>query len=153
VYAQNYNPLGIGLLSILAAAVPIATLLYFIALHPHRDASGQRRIGISAPWAAFAGVVASFVIALAVMRMPVGAAVSAFVAGALNGAVGIVWIIVGAMLWYTLQLVRGTFEIVKNRSPTSRTIAACSACSSRFRLARSSKARVASERRSPSLER
>jgi lactate permease len=113
VYLQNYNPLGNGLLSIIAAAVPIGTLLYFIALHPHRDASGKRHIGISAPWAAFAGVIASFVIALVIMRMPVGAAISSFIAGALNGAVGIVWIIVGAMLLYTITLVSGKFEIVK----------------------------------------
>ena len=44
MYAQNYNPLGIGLLSTIAAAIPILTLLYFIALHPHRDASGNRHL-------------------------------------------------------------------------------------------------------------
>jgi lactate permease len=113
VYAQNYDPLGIGLLSTIAAAIPILTLLYFIALHPHRDASGNRHLGISAPRAAFAGVVAAFVIALIVMRMPPLAAVTAFLAGALNGAIGIVWIIVGAMLLYTMTLVSGKFEIVK----------------------------------------
>jgi lactate permease len=113
VYAQNYNPLGIGLLSTIAAAVPIVTLLYFIALHPHRDASGKRHLGISAPRAAFAGVVAAFIIALVVMRMPPLAALTSFIAGALNGAVGIVWIIVGAMLLYTITLVSGKFEIVK----------------------------------------
>jgi lactate permease len=113
VYAQNYNPLGIGILSLVAAAIPILTLLYFIALHPHRDESGQRHLGISAPRAAFAGVIAAFIIALLVMRMPPLAAVSAFVAGALNGAIGIVWIIVGAMLLYTITLVSGKFEIVK----------------------------------------
>ena len=74
MYLQNYNPLGVGLLSILVAAVPILTLLYFVALHPHRDAAGRRHLGISAPWAAFAGVVASFIVALLVMRMPPGAA-------------------------------------------------------------------------------
>ena len=113
MYAQNYDPLGLGLLSTIAAAVPIVTLLYFIAAHPHRDARGQRQRGVSAPWAAFAGVIASFVIALIVMRMPPGAAVSAFIAGALNGAIGIVWIIVGAMLLYTIALISGKFEIVK----------------------------------------
>jgi hypothetical protein len=42
MFLQNYNPTGIGLLSTLVAAVPILTLLYLIALHPHRDASGRR---------------------------------------------------------------------------------------------------------------
>jgi len=113
VYQQNYNPLGIGAVSIVAAAIPILTLLYFIALHPHRDESGRRHLGISAPRAALAGVIAAFLIALIVMRMPLLAAVSAFVAGALNGAIGIVWIIVGAMLLYTITLISGKFEIVK----------------------------------------
>ncbi|TME43965.1 MAG: hypothetical protein E6I75_00905 [Chloroflexi bacterium] len=113
MYQQNYNPLGIGAVSIVAAAIPILTLLYFIALHPHRDESGRRHLGISAPRAALAGVIAAFLIALIVMRMPLLAAVSAFVAGALNGAIGIVWIIVGAMLLYTITLISGKFEIVK----------------------------------------
>jgi lactate permease len=113
VYSQNYNPLGSPILSTLAAAVPILVLLYFIALHPHRDEQGNRHLGISAPWAAFSGVVAAFVIALLVMRMPVGAAISSFVAGFLNGFIGIIWIIVGAMLLYTMTLVTGKFEIVK----------------------------------------
>jgi lactate permease len=113
MYTQNYNPLGMALLSTLAAALPILVLLYFIAIHPHRDASGRRHLGISAPWAAFAGVLAAFVIALLVMRMPVGTAVSSFVSGVLNGFIGIIWIIIGAMLLYTITLISGKFEIVK----------------------------------------
>ncbi|MGI9148262.1 MAG: L-lactate permease [Chloroflexota bacterium] len=113
MYAQNYDPLGLRLLSTIAAAIPIVTLLYFIAVHPHRDARGGRQYGVSAPWAAFGGVIASFVIALVVMRMPPAASVSAFVAGALNDAIGIVWIIVGAMLLYTITLISGKFEVVK----------------------------------------
>ncbi|MDQ3809888.1 MAG: L-lactate permease, partial [Chloroflexota bacterium] len=113
MYFQNYNPLGNGFLSTLAAAVPILTLLYFIALHPRRDERGQRHLGISAPKAALAGVIAAFVIAIAVMRMPPLAAISSFVAGALNGFVGIIWIIIGAMLLYTITLVTGKFEVVK----------------------------------------
>jgi lactate permease len=113
VYSQNYNPLGNPFLSTLAAAVPILVLLYFIALHPHRDEHGVRHLGIPAPWAAFSGVVAAFVISLLVMRMPIAPAVSSFVAGFLNGFVGIIWIIIGAMLLYTMTLVTGKFEIVK----------------------------------------
>ena len=41
MYQQNYDPLGNVFLSTLVAAVPILTLLYFIALHPHRDAQGN----------------------------------------------------------------------------------------------------------------
>src|ERR1700694_6299451 len=80
VYSQNYDPFGNPVLSIVAAAVPIVTLLYFIALHPHRDEQGRRQLGISAPRAALCGVIAAFAISLLVMRMPLGTAVSSFAA-------------------------------------------------------------------------
>jgi len=54
VYQQNYDPFGNVFLSTLVAAVPILALLYFIALHPHRDKQGNRHLGISAPYAALA---------------------------------------------------------------------------------------------------
>jgi lactate permease len=37
MYQQNYDPAGNVVLSTILAAIPILTLLYFIALHPHRD--------------------------------------------------------------------------------------------------------------------
>ena len=113
MYQQNYDPLGNALLSTLAAAVPIVVLLYFIALHPHRDAAGNRHLGISAPLAAFYGVIAAFVVAVLVMRMPFLSALSAFALGALSGFVGIIWIVIAAMFLYTITLITGQFEIVK----------------------------------------
>src|SRR2546421_6506182 len=71
MYAQNYDPLGNVFLSTVMAAVPIAVLLYFIALHRHRDANGVVQLGIAAPYAAFYGVIAAFVIACVVFKMPV----------------------------------------------------------------------------------
>jgi lactate permease len=100
-------------LSTLVAAVPIAALLYFIALHPHRDKQGNRHLGISAPYAALCGVIAAFVVSCLAFHMPVGAAVSAFALGTLSGFVGIIWIVVAAMLLYTMTVVTGKFEIVK----------------------------------------
>src|SRR4249920_1976514 len=70
MFYQNYNPTGNVLLSTLLAAVPILVLLYFIALHPRRDSSGKKHLGVAAPYAAFAGVVAAFVISCVVFRMP-----------------------------------------------------------------------------------
>jgi len=49
VWHQVYDPFGNALLSTLVAAIPIGTLLYFIALHPHRDKQGVRHLGIGAP--------------------------------------------------------------------------------------------------------
>jgi lactate permease len=113
MYFQNYNPVGSVVLSTLLAAVPILVLLYLIALHPGRDQSGRRRLGIAAPYAAFGGVVAAFLISCAVFRMPVVSAVSAFALGTLSGFLGIIWIVVAAMFLYTMTVITGKFEIVK----------------------------------------
>jgi lactate permease len=113
MYQQNYNPTGNGVLSTLLAAVPILVLLYFIALHPHRDKAGRKHLGIAAPYAALCGVVAAFVIVCLVFAMPVTSAVSAFTLGILNGFIGIIWIILGAMFLYTMTVITGKFEIVK----------------------------------------
>jgi lactate permease len=113
MYLQSYDPFGNVFLSTLAAAVPIVVLLYFIALHPHRDQDGVRRLGISAPYAAFFGVIAAFVVSCLIFKMPVGSAVSAFVLGTLSGFLGIIWIVLAAMFLYTMTVISGQFEIVK----------------------------------------
>jgi lactate permease len=113
VYQQNYDPFGNVFLSTVTAAVPIAVLLYFIALHPHRDKHGQRHLGISAPYAAFCGVIAAFLVSCLAFRMPVTSAISAFVLGSLNGFIGIIWIVVAGMFLYTMTVVTGKFEVVK----------------------------------------
>jgi len=113
MYQQNYDALGNAALSTIVAAIPILVLLYFIALHPHRDESGVRHLGISAPYAAFFGVIAAFAISWLVFRMPVAAAVSAFALGTLSGFLGIIWIVLAAMFLYTMSVVTGKFEVVK----------------------------------------
>src|SRR5438270_7887274 len=113
MYHQTYNPTGNVALSTLIAAIPILTLLYFIALHPHRDQNGVRHLGISAPYAAFFGVIAAFLVTCIGFRMPVGSAVSAFVLGTLSGFLGIIWIVLAAMFLYTMTVITGKFEIVK----------------------------------------
>jgi lactate permease len=113
VYQQNYDPFGNVFLSTLVAAVPIVALLYAIALHPHRDKHGVRHLGISAPYAALCGVIAAFLVSCMAFHMPINTAVSAFLFGSLKGFINIIWIIVAAMLLYTMTLVSGKFEIVK----------------------------------------
>src|ERR1022692_1728453 len=113
MYHQNYNPLGNVALSTIVAAIPILTLLYFIALHPHRDKQGVRHRGISAPYAAFYGVVAAFLVSCVAFRMPFKSAVSAFAFGSMSGFLGIIWIVLGAMFLYTMTVITGKFEIVK----------------------------------------
>jgi lactate permease len=113
MYHQNYNPFGNAFLSTLVAAVPIAVLLYFIALHPHRDKRGVKHLGIAAPYAAFYGVLAAFVVSCLAFGMPLGSAVSAFALGSLSGFLGIIWIVLAAMFLYTMTVTTGKFEIVK----------------------------------------
>ena len=114
MYHQIYNPLGNAFASTIVAAIPIFTLLYFIALHPHRDAGGVRRLGISAPYAAFYGVVAAFLVVCIAFGMPLVSAGSAFLLGVLSGFLGIIWIVLAAMFLYTMTVVSGQFEIVKD---------------------------------------
>ncbi len=113
IYKQNYNPLSNVILSTIVAAIPILTLLYFIALHPHTDKQGVHHLGISAPYAAFYGVIAAFIISCLVFGMPFGSAFSAFAYGSLSGFLGIIWIVLGAMFLYTMTVITGKFEIVK----------------------------------------
>src|ERR1017187_10110629 len=113
MYQQNFNPLGSVLLSTIVAAIPILVLLYFIALHPHRDEQGVKHLGISAPFAAFYGVLAAFLVSCVVFRMPLVSAVSAFAYGSLSGFLGIIWIVLAAMFLYTMTVITGKFEIVK----------------------------------------
>src|SRR5436309_6695703 len=113
MYQQNYDPTGNVFLSTIVAAIPILTLLYFIALHRHRDAQGTVRLGISAPYAAFYGVIAAFLVSCIAFRMPLASAVSAFALGSLSGFLGIIWIVLAAMFLYTMTVVTGKFEIVK----------------------------------------
>ena len=113
MYQQTYDPLGNAFLSTIVAAIPILTLLYFIALHRHRDAQGNVHLGISAPYAAFFGVIAAFLVSCLAFKMPVTSAVSAFALGTLSGFLGIIWIVLAAMFLYTMSVVTGKFEIVK----------------------------------------
>jgi lactate permease len=113
VWHQVYNPFNNAFLSTLVAAIPICTLLYFIALHPHRDKQGMRHLGISAPYAAFYGVLAAFLVTTVGFGMPLKSAFSAFGFGVLSGFLAIIWIIVGAIFLYNITLISGKFEIVK----------------------------------------
>lgn len=113
IWHQVYNPFNNAIISTIVAAIPICTLLYFIALHPHRDKQGVRHLGISAPYAAFYGVIAAFLVTTLGFGMPLKSAFSAFGFGVLSGFLAIIWIIIGAIFLYNITLISGKFEIVK----------------------------------------
>jgi lactate permease len=113
-YVQNYDPTGMGWLSLLAAAVPVLTLLYLLALHPTKQSSGSIHKGIAAHKAAAIAVLVALLIALFVFKMPWQTAGMSMAYGAMYGLFPIGWIVVAAMFLYTITLVNGTFETVKN---------------------------------------
>ncbi|MEZ0266677.1 MAG: L-lactate permease, partial [Phycisphaerae bacterium] len=113
-YLQNYDPVGSPVLSTCLAAVPIVVLLYLLALHPVRRSDGSLHLGIAAHWAALASLIAAFVMAWWVFKMPAPTAAMSMVYGGLTGLFPIGWIVVSAMFLYTITLVSGTFETVKD---------------------------------------
>jgi lactate permease len=85
-WLQNFDPLDNTLLSTIAAAVPVFTLFYFLAV---------RR---TAAWlSAVFGFVAAVVVALAVFRMPAHMVAGAVGSGIVYGWFRIAWIVVAAV--------------------------------------------------------
>ena len=109
--STGYNPLGSVAVSTLAAAIPIVALLYFIALHPHRDSRGsppRHRRTVGGTLRRAHGLPGR---AAGLPHAP--ASTFRFCAGTLSGFLGIIWIILGAMFLYTMTVITGKFEIVK----------------------------------------
>jgi lactate permease len=102
-----YDPLGWPAASTLVALLPLAVLLGLLAF---AHASGLA--------AAVAGLATALVIAVAVVGMPIDAALAAALHGAAFGLFPIGWIIVAAMFLYRLSVEAGALEIMK-RSVTS----------------------------------
>ncbi len=100
-WVQTYNPLGSTVLSTIAAGMPIVVLL------------GLLIGGISAPRAAFFGLVAALVVATAAFKMPLTLAAAAATYGACYGLLPIGWIVLAAVFLYHLTIRTGQFEIVK----------------------------------------
>lgn len=102
VWLQNCDPLGNPLLSTLAAAIPVCTLFFFLAV---RRAPAWR--------SAIYALVAAAAVALLVFRMP-GAMVAGAVAdGMVFGWLRIGWVVVASVFVYDVSVESGQFEAVK----------------------------------------
>ncbi|OTA41916.1 MAG: hypothetical protein A6D92_02860, partial [Symbiobacterium thermophilum] len=112
-FLQTYDPLGSPLLSTLLAALPLLLLIYLLAAHPWHDREGRRQRGIGAPRAAFIASLVSLAMAVLVLDMPFPAAGASLVYGALSGLFPIGWVLVAAMFLYTLTVVTGQFDVVR----------------------------------------
>jgi lactate permease len=101
-WLQNFNPLGNTVLSTIAAAIPVCTLFFFLAV---------RRVPA---WrAAVYAFVAGLIIALGVFRMPAHMAVGAVAAGVVYGWFRVAWIVVAAVFVYEITVESKQFEIIK----------------------------------------
>ena len=101
-WLQNFDPLGNPWLSTLAAAVPVCTLFFFLAVR--RDPAWR---------AAVYAFVAAVAIALWVFHMPALMVAGAVADGLVFGWFRIAWIVVAAVFVYDISVESGQFEIVK----------------------------------------
>jgi lactate permease len=102
VWLQNFNPLGNTFLSTLAAAIPVCSLFYFLAV--------RRTVAWRAAVYAFLVAVA---VALFVFRMPALMVAGAVADGMVFGWFRIAWIVVAAVFVYDISVESGQFEIIK----------------------------------------
>ena len=102
-FTQNYTPIGNVYVSALIAAIPIAVILIMLGV-----------LRTKAHWAALAGLVSAFLLAVLFYRMPVGTALSAGLNGAAFGFWPITWIVINALFLHNLTVETGKFDIVRN---------------------------------------
>jgi lactate permease len=101
-WLQNFDPLGNTVLSTTAAAIPVCTLFYFLAV---RRTPAWR--------AAVYAFVAALGVALAVFRMPAIMVAGAVADGVVFGWFRIAWIVVAAVFVYDISVESGQFEVIK----------------------------------------
>ncbi|HWR05515.1 lactate permease LctP family transporter [Sporomusa sp.] len=106
-WTQEYVPLGNLALSALAASIPIIVIFYLLAI---RRSPGQVA-GISA-------LVAAFLVAVLVYKMPFSTTLMAALMGIAYGIFPIFWIVITAIFIYNMTVETGRFEVIKNSIAT-----------------------------------
>jgi len=102
MWSQVYNPFGNAVLSTLAAAIPVVSLLVLIA-------SGKLQAHIAALIALAVGLF----VAIFAFTMPAGLALRAAGFGAISGLFPIGWIILNVIFLYRLTVEKGWFDILQ----------------------------------------
>ena len=93
MWQQIYDPLGNPVLSTIAAAIPVATLLVLIATG-----------AVKTHLAALTALLVAAVIAIFFFAMPAGLAIRASVLGAVIGFFPIGWIVLNVIFMYRLTV-------------------------------------------------
>jgi len=102
MWNQIYNPLDNAVLSTIAAAIPVITLLVLIA-------SGK----VKAHLAAIVALIVANIITIAVYHMPAGMSVRASLLGVVGGFFPIGWIVLNVIFLYQVTVSTGRFELLK----------------------------------------
>lgn len=101
-WTQNYDPFGNAALSTLAAALPVTSLFYLLAV--------RKMIAWQAALVSFA---ISLVMAAAVFGMPAAMVGSAVSHGLVYATVRIAWVLLAAVFVYEVTVEAGYFETIK----------------------------------------
>ena len=101
-WLQNFNPTGNVVLSTIAAAVPVSTLFFFLAVM-------RKPAWLAAVYAFIAGLI----VALGIFHMPAAMAFGAVADGLVYGWFRIAWIVVAAVFIYEITVESKQFEIIK----------------------------------------
>jgi lactate permease len=102
MWNQVYNPFDNVVLSTIAAAIPVVTLLVLIA-------SGK----VKAHIAAIIALVIANLIAIFVFTMPAGMSIRASLLGVVTGFFPIGWIVLNVIFLYQVTVATGRFELLK----------------------------------------
>src|SRR4051794_37789928 len=101
-WVQVYNPFSNAILSTLAAAIPVLTLLILIASNK-----------VKAHLAAVIALIAANLVAIFVFTMPAGMSLRATVLGVATGFFPIGWIVLNVIFLYRLTVEKGVFETLQ----------------------------------------
>ncbi|HEX2652890.1 MAG TPA: L-lactate permease, partial [Xanthobacteraceae bacterium] len=102
MWNQVYNPFNSAVLSTIAAALPVVTLLLLIASNK-----------VKAHIAALIALVVANVVAIYFFTMPAGMSLRATVLGAVTGFFPIGWIVLNVIFLYRLTVEKGAFETLQ----------------------------------------
>lgn len=102
MWDQVYNPLNHPVLSPLAAAIPVITLLVLIA-------SGK----VKAHIAAIIAVIVTNLITIGIFHMPADMSARATLLGVVTGFFPIGWIVLNVIFLYQVTVATGRFELLK----------------------------------------
>lgn len=102
MWNQVYNPFGNAVLSTIAAALPVVTLLVLIASNK-----------VKAHIAAIIALVVANLVAIFIFTMPAGMSIRSTVLGAVTGFFPIGWIVLNVIFLYRLTVEKGAFETLQ----------------------------------------